>query len=174
MAHRIVRTQRGGTVRRMSDWFFIAPGHNTLAGAASAVVVASLNAAGLAARPFTIVRTHMELTIESDQTAASERQIAAIGMAIVSDQASAIGVTAVPTPSTDAGSDLWFAHQWMFNEFLFVSGVGVHPNAGAKYSIDSKAMRKVNADEDVLVIAENSLAGGSVIGAAGRFLIKVH
>ncbi len=174
MAHRIVRTTRGGTARRQSDWAFIGAGHTTMASAGTAVVVASLNASALALRPFTVVRSHLELIIVSDQTAAAERQIAAAGLCIVSDQASAIGVTAVPTPSTDAGSDLWFAHQWMFNDFEFVSGVGIHPNAGRRYTIDSKAMRKVNGDEDLLLVMENVLTGGSVVGSAGRFLIKLH
>jgi len=174
MTHRIVSTRRGGAVRRASDWGFITGGFTTLAGAGTAVLVASLNATALAMRPFTVVRTHLELLISSDQTAASERQIAAIGLAIVSDQASAIGITAVPTPVTDAGSDLWFAHQWMMNDFIFVSGTGIETNAGRRYVIDSKAMRKVNADEDLIMVVENQLTGGSVIGSAGRFLLKLH
>ncbi len=174
MAHRIVPARRGGSVRRQSTWFTFSAGHTTLAGAGTSVLIASLNAAALALRPFTIVRTHLELIIASDQTGAAERQAAAFGLAVVSDQASAVGVSAVPTPSTEADSDLWFAHQWMFNEFLFISGVGVDPNAGRRYTIDSKAMRKVDQGSDMVFVVENVLAGGSVVGSAGRILVKLH
>ena len=46
--------------------------------------------------------------VESDQSAATELFIGNLGLAVVSDQATAVGVTAVPTPATDRGSDLWF------------------------------------------------------------------
>jgi len=42
-------------------------------------------------------------------------------------------------------------------------------------SIESKAMRKVNADEDfVHVIESNSNSAGLILNMAGRYLIKLH
>jgi len=90
-------TTRGGRSVRESLWFD-GPVFNTNMGAAStAVLVSSLSAAALALRPFTVVRTRGSMFLETDQQAASEFYQAAIGCCVVSDQAVAIGVTAVPT-----------------------------------------------------------------------------
>ena len=64
-----------------------------------------LNAAALALRPFTVVRTRANLIIRSDQQAASELFEVAYGETVVSEQASAAGVVSVPTPVTEDASD---------------------------------------------------------------------
>ena len=174
MAHRAFAARRGGTVRRETEWIGISATTTSIASAAGATLVASFNAAALALRPFTIVRTHLEIHMVSDQSGVDERQQVAVGLAVVSDQAVAIGVTAVPTPSTDLSSDLWLAHQWCFNDFLFISGIGVHPNAGRLYTIDSKGMRKVNGDQDLVLVLENVLSSGSQTTMGGRLLVKLH
>ncbi len=159
---------------RISDWFSITPVATAVDN--SATLVASLSVSALAQRPFTLVRTHLEVQIISDQLSADENQVAAVGMCVVSDQAQAIGVTAVPTPETDAFSDLWYLHQWLLSDFAFVTGAGFDSNGGKGYSLDSKAMRKVNADEDVLLVVEGGtvIGQGAVITTAGRMLIKTH
>ncbi len=92
--------------------------------------------------------------VTSDQQIATETQIAAFGLCVVSDQALAIGITAVPTPVTDLGSDLWFVHQMTFNDFTFASAASYQSSAGRIYEIDSKAMRKVNDDQDIVLVFE--------------------
>ena len=145
----------------------------TMATPGIAILVATFNAATLAVRPFTIVRTHLTIGLFSDQAAAIERQRAAIGLAVVSDQASGVGITAVPTPVTDAASDLWMLHRWAFAD---ESEVTDRTRGATFLQIDSKAMRKVNADEDVVLVAESALniGAGAVMAIAGRFLIKFH
>ena len=173
MARRPFRGARSAP--RLTDWFFIDESATTLATASSSALIGQLNAAGLAMRPFTVIRTYLDLLLISDQVAASEFQQAAIGMAVVSDQAIAIGITAVPTPFTDAGSDLWFVHQFMSASFLFASGVGFDGSDGRGYNVDSKAMRKVNADQDLAIVIERSSLGAGVdVIVAGRFLVKLH
>jgi len=139
--------------------------------AAGGTIAFSLNAAALALRPFTIVRTHMQLFLRSDQAAAIEQQRAAVGMAIVSEQASAIGVTAVPTPVTDDGSDLWYLHQWMYAD---ESNLTDRTRGGSQFTVDSKAMRKVNNDQDCLTVLELSSATGCIVTVATRSLVKLH
>ena len=171
MARRVVRRSSGP--RRETVW----GGHIPLIDTVSAtlVLILTLNAAALALRPFTIVRTHLEVEFGSDQVAASEVQIAAIGLAIVSDQASAIGITAIPTPITDLDSDLWFMHQPMINSMFVGDATGVKQPFSSRYSIDSKAMRRVNADEDMVFVLEGASAGSGVtITTMGRFLLKLH
>jgi len=160
--------------RRLTAWVGVAPA-TTGQVAAGGTITNSANATLLALRPFTIVRTYLEVLIFSDQEIADESQVGAVAGAIVSDQVSAIGVTAVPTPVTDVGSDLFFFHQWMFNRFQFVTGTGFDGSTGTRYSIDSKAMRKVNDDQDIVFVVEFSgVGGGFSVITAGRFLIKLH
>ena len=141
----------------------------------SAVLVGSLNAAALALRPFTVVRTRTTVHIRSDVDAAAENQIAGIGHAVVSDQAVAIGVTAVPTPLTDLGSDLWFAINLMYSSVGTHTGAGSYANRGVMEHFDSRAMRKVEVGQDLITVIEGStVVNGAAVTCGGRILVKLH
>ena len=175
MARRFTRSRgRSGAPRRESVWLFIPTSEINLAAASTAVLAFSLNAAALAIRPFTIVRTRLAWHTRSDQNAATELWGSSLGFAIVSDQASAIGVTAVPTPITDQGSDLFFVYEENYGAELVATVVGF-TDVGRRVVVDSKAMRRVNDDEDMVVTMENTAftpSGANIIG--GRVLIKLH
>jgi len=110
------------------------------------------------------------LSLRSDQEGASESQVAAFGMAVVSDQAIAVGVTAVPTPTTDTGSDLFYVYEWLLARF--------QPTEGPAYServVDSKAMRKVEDGQDVAIVMETGTnTSGVLLAGFVRMLIKIH
>jgi len=166
---------RGGRQRRETQWLDV-PTVSSALTATGGVLLASLTTAEKALRPFTIVRSRLDVLFSSDQQSASEAYGGAVGMCVVSDQAEAIGVTALPTPVTDRISDLWFLYQQMFGEFVVggaVTGIEVGQHF---YSIDSKAMRKVEEGNDVVVVAEFDvgIGFGSLISVAGRVLIKLH
>ncbi len=145
----------------------------TSSGTGVSTVVTSLNAAALALRPFTVVRTRGVIRIGSDQIIAIETQLAAFGHIIVSDQAVAVGVTAVPTPLTESGSD-WFVYQPMAGEFVEMAQ-SIQQIGGELQSIDSKAMRKVEEGQDIIGVVENdSTSDGVVISVFTRILIKLH
>ncbi len=166
---------RLGAPRRETSWLVITPNTTTVTGAGG-TIHNSLTTAEKAKRPFTVIRTHLFYAIETDQIAATEDFGGAIGMAVVSDQAEAIGVTAVPTPVADAESDLWFLHEWFAGNILFGSAIGFD-TFQRQSRIDSKAMRKVNDGEDIVVVSELSTglgAGGFGLHLAGRLLIKEH
>ena len=164
---------RRGVMRRESLWFFVGFSTTALAASATAFLAGSLNAAALALRPFTIVRTHLRWFCKSDQSAATEQYIGNIGLAVVSDQAIAIGTTAVPTPATDQSSDLWFLHQSWIGQFNLI-GSDVSSEITDK-PIDSKAMRKVEDGQDLAIVIEAGIGGQGVeIGKTGRILIKLH
>ncbi len=92
----------------------------------------------------------------------------------MSDQALAIGVTAVPTPNADVNSDLWLLHQWLMNSIQVSSATSVF-QAQNNYQVDSRAMRKVEEGQDVVGVAEFSAQGaGFVLIDAGRMLVKLH
>ena len=170
MARRILRAS---TKKRESAWGVI---DVTNVGVDTNIVLlaGTLNAATLAQRPFTIVRTHILITCKSDQQIATEEGNAGFGMMVVNDTAAALGVTAIPGPVSDAGSP-WFVWQPLQWNFLFASGVGVQPENGTQYVVDSKAMRKVGIDQDIAMVFDNvDGAHGMQVSAVGRFLIKTH
>ena len=169
MARNFSRHPVGRTAKRQSLWLFLDFGEDTLA-SASSVLSASMNAAALALRPFTIVRTHIAIQTTSDQEAASERQSCAWGATVVTDQAVAVGASAIPTPGTDQASD-WFAHQWMLGNSVNLTDKTVR---GFNYQLDSKAMRKVDLGSNMIFVVENVAAAGVRIGTAGRILIKTN
>ncbi len=176
MAHRTFRRGAGAIAsKRLTSWFEFQPVLTNLS-AVGGTIIFSLNAAALALRPFTIVRTRFLVGIISDQTAASENQVGALGMAVVSDQAVAVGVTAVPTPIIDMASDLWFVHQLMYNTFVFASGIGFQDGGLKVTEIDSKAMRKVDIGQDMVVVGglSGAASAGFTMFVGGRMLVKVN
>jgi len=165
---------RGSGPKRMTSWFEVPPVSTVLAGGGG-TITHSLTALELAKRPFTIVRTHIEAYIESDQFSSGELQIGAIGGVVVSSQALNVGVSAVPTPLNELESDFFWFHQIMMSSVEVATNIGSNAPSGRGYSVDSKAMRKVSEDEDALIVVEGSTVGdGIVITLAGRILIKEH
>ena len=59
----------------------------------------------------TVRRTRGQFAIISDQSAAPEFQLGAIGGVVISDVAAAVGVTATPGPFTERDDDGWFFWQ---------------------------------------------------------------
>ncbi len=144
----------------------------TLLAANTVGLLTTLNAVALALRPFTIVRSHFQVNWFSDQSAASEIPNGAIGRMIANDQAVAAGVVSLPDPMTEFDAP-WYMWQAMSTRFVFASGVGFE-TSGNQYQIDSKAMRKVGLNEDVVMVATNAHAAhGANIGVIGRYLVKL-
>jgi len=159
--------------RRETVWLDIGFVTASLAASATKVLLSSLAAPGLALRPFTVVRTRLRWRCISDQSAATETFIGNLGLAVVSDQASALGITALPTPATNLGSDLWFVIEQWIGRFQLI-GTDVMSSSTDR-EIDSKAMRKVDIGQDIVVVSEAGIGGsGVVISVVGRMLVKLH
>ena len=158
-----------GRTRRLTTWFEFPPATTTIGGS-TASLIGVLNAAALAMRPFTVIRSHIAFAVKSDQAAAIEQQNVGFGMAVVSDQSIAIGVTAVPTPITDLASSLWFLHSLNFAE---ESALTDRTKPHSVRYLDSKAMRKVEIGQDIAIVIETAAVGqGAIVTAGGRFLVK--
>ena len=159
--------------KRRTIWIQFQPAITTMT-ATGGTLIFSLNAAALALRPFTIVRSRFELYLKSDQDTASEDQVAGFGIAVVSDEAAAVGVTAIPTPITELGSDLWFVNQILMSSIeAGATNVETAIN-GRGWTVDSKAMRKCSVGQNIVVVGERAGAGSGVeLFAGGRILIKV-
>ncbi len=123
--------------------------------AASAVIDSFFVTSGAA--PETVLRTRGLFTIQTDQVSATETPFGALGLCVVSDQALAAGVASVPTPYTDADSDLWFYHQYFAAPVLFGTTTGIR-RLDQQYEIDSKAMRRLSEDESIILVVENASA----------------
>ena len=153
-------------------WLQVDLAPQAVAGSAT-VLLSSLNAAALAFRPFTILRTRALLRVESDQLSASEASRGAMGMIVVSDQAVAAGTASIPKPTTQADAKFFVWEPWI-NSFLLASAVGFTENGGERIVVDSKAMRKVAINEDVAIQCSNSSANGVLATLEGRILIQLH
>ena len=158
MAH--TRIVRGRSQKRLNAWVTINLQQVVIA-ASGNVLLAIGNAALLAARPFTIVRTRFQVMYGSDQLAAAEIPIGVLGMVIVQEKAATLGISAVPTPVTEADAD-WFVYQPVMSTFDFISGTGVS-NTFVQYDVDSKAMRKVDEGQDIALVFEQESAFGAEI-----------
>ena len=174
MARQFTRTRGRLGAKRLTQWIAGAAVDNALTSAGSEVLVQLLTTEEKALRPFTIIRTRGILGLASDQIAASEDQSAAFAMAVVFEQAAGIGITVVPTPVTDQESDLFFVYEDMINDFVLLSGVISTPGVKV-HRFDSKAMRKVNPDQDVAVVKANTaLSDGTTFYSRFRMLVKLH
>ncbi len=174
MANRVVsRRSIIRAPRRESVWVGLELSNQGIA-ANNKVLVLTLNAAALAARPFTVVRTRLQLLWSSDQIATSENPFGGFGMMVVNDTAAALGITAIPSPTGDPGSP-WFVWEGLNTKLIFGTNVGFIESAGQPVVVDSKAMRKVGDNEDVAVVVDNAHGThGAQIQAVGRMLIKLH
>ena len=148
---------------------------DTVVAAATNTLLLSLTAAELLLRPFTIVRTRFLIKYSSDQLAVSETAQGALGMMVVSDQASAAGAASIPGPRTNADAP-WFVYEGLVDPFLFASGVGFTGGGSGGYmtKVDSKSMRKVGNNEDVVVMLEQRATFGGQVAIEGRLLVKLH
>ncbi len=179
MARRVQRARFTRPTPRTKMWIGTGVGQTSIASSAK-VLVATLSAGALLLRPFTILRTHMLLQVRTDQGTAIETVIASLGKTVVTDTAAALGVTAVPDPSAISGDPEadWYLWQAIVNTFWIdingTDGIGVDGNLGVQYMIDSKAMRKVGPDDDVVIVVSNDSAVGFVMVTQGRMLIQLH
>ena len=170
MARRASSFRRGP--RRATDW-----GASSVATAFTGVsgsTVALLETFTPIIGGETLIRTRGLLTIMSDQVTTQERQMGAVGIAVVTAQAESVGITAIPHPDTDAAWGGWLWHTYFARQMEFVTGAGFDPNWVQNIVIDSKAMRKVDEDERIVVVVENSSPHGMLINTSMRVLSKVH
>ncbi len=136
------------------------------------VLLGSFDVVALAHRPFTIIRTYMQVLWTTDQLAAGETPVGAVGHIVVSDQAIGIGATAVPDPISQPDAE-WHVWQGLVVDFQFGSAIGFQADAGHQYSVDSKAMRKVSNNQDVAFVGTSTSADGGIVTAVGRILVKL-
>ncbi len=103
----------------------------------------------------TALRVRGGFLCRSDQSAASEDQIGAIGLIVVSDRAIVTGITAIPGPVTDSDDDGWFTHQWIQQKFVFKDATGFDSDDGHHYPFETKGKRITHDGQSIAIVAEN-------------------
>ncbi len=176
MARRVTRARVPVRApKRTTMWLGSGVGLTVIA-ASSSAVISTLSGGALLQRPFTILRTRMELWFSSDQSAASEDPQGDFGMMVVTDTAAALGITAVPNPSSvdgDPEAD-WFVHQPVASAFLKMDATGIQESILSRFTVDSKAMRKVGPDDDIVGVFSETGGHGAVLYTRGRMLVQLH
>ncbi len=116
-----------------------------------------------------------QVSVRTDQVGSIEDVIGAWGMMVPTEEAVAIGITALPDPVGSVNSDAWVAYQGFQGGFLISSAVGITGDAYSHWRFDSRAMRKVEQGFDVVtVIANSSATAGLVVIVNQRLLVKLH
>ncbi len=159
--------------RREMVWF----GNGLATGTTSAgnTLLSTLNAAALALRPFTVVRTRLTILIQSDQSATSEAVQGVYSRQVVKETAAAIGVSAIPGGVDEPDADFYVYQPLMFNfEFSTAAGEELLIGHANYWHVDSKSMRKVGIDETIVGVLDLRTALGTIIAIEGRSLVKLH
>ena len=159
--------------RRPTDWLSTAPGTiiTATSGGDPAVVLAIL-VAETAAPVGTIIRVRGNVRIEHNATNAGT-QFWGLGLCLITDVEGTVAAGGgLPHPIADADSE-----RWMWTSYGFVSNNGVNTDtevAGIQYervAIDSKAMRRWDENQRLVLLLENdALAGTADLVVAMGFL----
>ena len=112
------------------------------------------------------------LSVALNSYAADIEVVGAIGMAVVTDLAVATGASAIPGPWTDQDWDGWFVWVPFAFRYEFSDLTGTQFPASLQMEIDSKAQRKVESGETVVVMGE-SFAGAVRVATPFRQLYKL-
>ncbi len=138
----------------------------------SSTLVASFNPSGAGMDRPTIVRTRGSVSLAPVVGIAADVDIVgAYGMCIVTDNAFGQGVAAVPQPFDDASWSGWLVWRSFSIRFENNGALTGHINQLVQ-EVDSKAMRKVAADETVIVVAQSQV-GAFDISSPLRQLYKL-
>ena len=115
----------------------------------------------------TLLRLRGELLAVAVPNAAADEVVLGLGLIVVQQAAAAAGGTSVPGPLNDQNAN-W---QWHMTVPLFdsISSSGSVASIGlnARIHVDSKAMRKIAADQEIVLVGElnsSSMASVEVIG----------
>ncbi len=125
----------------------------------------------------TIVRIRgvLELHLGS-AAAAGDGYLGAAGIALVNSDAFAQGINSIPGPQSDAHWDAWMWHSF-FSLHSITATIADGANAAGvhqRIEIDTKAMRKWDPSETLVLMVEGTEVGTSVLimHADSRMLLK--
>ena len=139
------------------------------------VISSMLAPTGVGAARQTLLRTRGSLVVLGTPDAAGDSEIVGLGVIVVQQAAAAVGGASVPGPLNDPDAN------WLWHQFVGLNAMGAtgetptSVSAIVRVEIDSKAMRKVAIDQELIMIGE--LATGefaSVIVTGGWRVLMQH
>ena len=158
---------RSSGQRRLVQW--IGPADQAF------IAVASAGATLIGSASFTdkatIVRTRGGVRIQAQVATADVAIVGAFGVGIVSADALAVGITAIPGPFRDADWSGWYVWRSFSDRLEFQSASGTRFLTFG-FEVDSKAMRKVGPLDALVIVAESQI-GAFSISAPIRTLAKL-
>ena len=182
---RRLRSARTFGSRRSTSW---GSGPKTGTDGLPVIISASgVQLGGIVAAPslegLTVVRMRGEMLIRlTTGSSLDDGFFGAVGVAVFTDAAIAVGVSAVQSPIAEEGWDGWLWHRY-FNVFaggVVGSGAATADNQGGesmtlRVEVDSKAMRKLPVGNSVGVVWEATEQGGATVSWAfnSRLLDKL-
>ena len=160
--------------RRKTSWDG-GPG-GTPTGLISSSVSSILGAGAVADEDgMTLVRVRGECSLMLASAASDgDGFIGALGIGIVTSEAFAIGITAMPTPLIDDDWNGWLWHQFFSVRVPVAAGIGSQ-SSEVRYVVDSKAMRKLRLGDVIFFAQESSEIGVATMHmmADTRVLVKL-
>ena len=148
------RARRGG-LRQTTDWGrVVSVGSATIPAASKVFLAQCFLISGVPKA--TVRRTILWMRVFSDQQAATEDQLGAVGMHIANNNAVLVGAAAMLGPVTDQNDDAWFLWHPIVQRFRLVTASGFDGSDGHLYLIDSRAQRKLQEGESAVLLVENS------------------
>jgi len=102
----------------------------------------------------TVLRSRGEILIVGNPNAAADNEVVAMGLAVVSDEAVAVGGAALPSPIASPDFDWFWFHYVLLQDLVSVVPTPDSIGMNARVTIDSKAMRKASPNHSVVLIAE--------------------
>ena len=151
---------RVGNFRKRGTFWGRSPADTGSTGLAAATAVIDSTALAVAEGE-TITRIRGMISVKSDQAAANENYVGALGVCVVTDQAVAVGVGSVPTPYSDQDFDGWMLHQYFAGGVNFASGIGLWLPY-ERFEFDSKAQRKFAFGQTMCFVVENGSAASGI------------
>ncbi len=109
----------------------------------------------------THVRCRGQLDVHASAGSAGDMVRWSAGLMYVDTRAVTVGVTAIPSPISDGSSDGWL---WIVTGALRIPATNVDDPLGATWDriiVDSKAMRKVGKNEQLVVVYQTSSTAGT-------------
>ena len=155
------------------SWTGIVDTANVIAGGGTKTLLGSISLS-VESIDETVLRTVGLISVNTDQSAATEQQEGAIGMIVVNDLAIAAGAASIPGPLTDIGDDGWFVHVPFANNFKLSSAVGIESQDATSRYFDFKSKRIVEGGFSIALMVESTAASeGFVLNVILRQLSMV-
>ena len=131
----------------------------------------SFASTGVLAFTGTLMRTRGNLVTGIDGSVSDDKVIVGMGIIKATEEQLAVGVTALPSPVLDLDAE------WLWHSFGCLQAQGTDqgaPGTTQRFEIDSKAMRRMKANEGLaLVVFNEAIAGSAAIDTTVglRFLL---